>query len=215
MAFTPLRTRPVFQPLIETADALKASRSLKTEAVVRDFYSKVSSLSFAQNKQEDIFNFVDKITNNNLLTPEEANLEFGIDGVLEFQSPVTKEEARTRQLGIVRRQDLDNFLSRESQTENLGEKIGNLFLGLGVAVADPVNLIPFTLAAKLAGITKLVKAGSIGQKVLKSQVATSAIDAGLGNLVVAPLMMENFKRQGLEYGFDDMAFDVGLGFDNA
>lgn len=143
-----------------------------------------------------------------LLSPQEANSLYGIDGVLQFEEPVAKRVAENKAFKIRQNQDIKQFLAKESQTEGFLEKVGNLGIAFATLATDPVNYIPVGKAVQLYKIGRVIPSA---MKVLRNPIARAAFDGAAGNLITQPFIKANHEELGEEYTLADGVIDVTMG----
>jgi uncharacterized protein YdhG (YjbR/CyaY superfamily) len=161
------------------------------------------------------------------LTPEEANKRFGIEGRLQFKTPVSVESALQRKQNVERRMVIEKQLELADQQNTLVDKIGFFFTGdlVGQAVDTPFYAIlgPELGAARAMGLSRAIGSRTIANALVKNPVARSAVRSGLERAVIGgaeglaaqPFTKGNYDYFGLDYGVEDAATDVlfGAGLD--
>lgn len=144
-----------------------------------------------------------------VLTPEEANEEYGIEGSLSFKEPVSRELAQRKYQRMRKGQLIDGFLQQAQQQDtSLLRGIRDFGNALGVQAFDPVNYIPATRALKLH---KYSKALSGARGFLAQRTTSGVIDGAIGNLAVTPFAAMQYKKYGMQYDVADAINEVMMG----
>lgn len=206
MPFIPLAIKPQSDIQLENQESLDVGEDLERRLRIEDTFKKFTPFPRVIGELEQEVALKEKFREK--IMPDEANSEFGIPGRLQFKEPVSRELAEKKQREVLRQADIEDFLSKASQTNNFFDKSGNLLLGFGVMATDPINYIPITSATKLFRLGKALK---FTQPFFKNPIARSATDAALGNLIEQPIIAENFENLGLTYTVEDGLFDVAFG----
>jgi hypothetical protein len=213
MGFIPLAIKPQSDIQLETTANLKNSEDLeKNLRIEQNFRTVGASNKFLLKSllPYGTYNTLGSISEigQEKLTADEANVEFGIPGRIQFKESVTRQAAEKTHNDAIRAQQVDDYLARASQSNNLGDKTGNLLLGLGVQSLDAFNYIPFF---DLLKIYKFGKAGLAVNNVLKSPIARAGVDATIGNIAEQPIIAQANQDLGIKYDLVDGLIDVGLG----
>lgn len=143
-------------------------------------------------------------TSSPLLTPEQANEQYGIADVLSFDKPINAEHAAERQRLV------QDQMRRQSIVDRSGlGTIGRLSASLIGGAADPVNIAfavaPETLLARVGGLGRGA-ALSLGER-----VAFGAASGSLGNAVLTPAQAYFAGQEGRQYGIGEALADITLG----
>jgi hypothetical protein len=154
--------------------------------------------------------FMRPLSEDKILTPEQANEEWGIDGVLQFQEPISIGDARRKSTAVHKDREREAYIARAAQNESLLGKVGNLGLALASMATDVTNYAPVgTGVFKGLRALGLAKAGSLTAKVLKSPIGHGAVDAMGGTLLAQPAVYMNHQNLALDYGLEDALLDIG------
>jgi len=144
-----------------------------------------------------------------LLSPQEANERYGIDGVLQFQEPIQLSQAQLKYNRVRKGQLIDSFLAQaQNQDQSFGRGVRDFGNALAVQAFDPINYIPTTRMLKMS---KLAGLGARASTRVSQGIARGAIDGALGNLITTPFAAEQYKKYGMEYGLEDALFEVSMG----
>lgn len=139
-----------------------------------------------------------QIADDDVLSPQQANDLYGVDGVLQFQEPIKKSLAELKYSRVRKGQLIDQFLSQaQQQDQSFGRGVRDFGNALAVQAFDPINYIPTTRMLKMSK--------------LASGVARGAIDGAVGNLITTPFAAEQYKKYGMSYGIEDAIFEVSIG----
>jgi hypothetical protein len=142
-------------------------------------------------------------TSSPKLSPEDANAKYGIDGVLQFDEPVTDEVAAERK-GLVQDQ-----IQRQSVIDRSGVGfIGRTLSSIAGAAADPVNIAAAVAPEMLLG--KLGAAPAAGAA-LSERVIYGAASGALGNALLTPAQAFFAGDEGRQYSLGDALMDITIG----
>lgn len=207
MAFLPIKVKPVGDIQLENRENIEAGFGTELVARIADSM-KFHTLSNAGQAFDSL-----SLENreSKLLTANEANEAYGLDGTLTFNNPVREKDAKDRAFRILQERDRAQFLAKESQSEGFAEKAGNLLISLGTLATDPANFIPFSRMARLYRLGSGARTATVSARILKNPIARGAIDGSVGNLVTQPFIAANHADLGLSYGPEDGLFDVTMG----
>ncbi|WP_285907656.1 hypothetical protein [Pseudodesulfovibrio pelocollis] len=102
--------------------------------------------------------------------------------------------------------DYDERRTREAilSRQTTAQKVAGFGVQLGVGLTDPVNYLPFVSQVRTA---KMV--GRMGS--VFGRMAASGIDAGVGNLLLNPVVGADLERRGETITLDDYVFDMMVG----
>lgn len=149
---------------------------------------------------------VDRQLNNTsspLLSVDQANEQYGIQDVLKFDQPISKEHAAERQRLV------QDQMRRQSLIDRSGAgSFARTTAAFAAGFADPVNLA-FAVAPEML----LVRAG-LGMRAgagLVERSAYMAASGAFGNAVLTPAQAYFAQQEGREYGLGDALMDVTLG----
>lgn len=162
-----------------------------------------------------------------LITPEEANKQFGIKGRLDFKTPVSVEGALKRKQSVERQMIIEEQVQIADEQNTLGDKVKFFFTAdvIGQAVDLPFYAIlgPELGAARALGLSRMIGSKTIANAVTSNPVARSAIRSGIERgfiggaetVVAQPFIKSNYDYFGLDYGIEDAVTDVlfGAGLD--
>ena len=139
--------------------------------------------------------------------PEVLNEEFGIEGNLVFDRPLTRGQARFMKEKKV--EELNRLAIMQSGMTSPGRVGLGLLSGLGAAVTDPISLgtmfVPVVNEAKYA---KMVQA--FGGSALKARIATGALEGLAGAMMVEPFVIFPQHAMKTEYDYKDAAANLGF-----
>jgi hypothetical protein len=204
MAFTPLRIESSGDLQQETIDGV--SPNFNTELFARLTQGKIEGstlrkLAWNLSEEQDA-----RLEDPQILSAEDANAEYGIENLLEFQGNTTRGEAKLKKFRILQNQDKERFIAKAAAADAPIEKIGNLFLSLGSMAASPETAIPWTKLVALRNISAFTKLGTFGRATVRG-----ALDGLIGNVAAIPGSIANFQAIGEEYTFTDALIDTGAG----
>lgn len=146
---------------------------------------------------------------DDVLNPAEANERYGVDGVLQFQEPISRSLAQLKYTRVRKGQLIDGFLSQaQMQDQSFGRAVRDFGNALAVQAFDPINYIPTTRMLKMS---KLAGLGARGSTRIAHSAARGAVDGALGNLITTPFAAAQYKKYGMEYGLEDALFEVSMG----
>lgn len=213
MGFIPLAIKPQSDIQLETTDNLKNSEEQERNLRIEQGFRTVGASNKFLLKSilpYNTYNTLGSISEigQEKLTADEANAEFGIPGRIQFKETVTRSKAEKTHNDAIRAGQVDEYLAKASQSNNIGDKAGNLLLGLGVQSLDAFNYLPFY---RLTKMYKFGKLGAGAANVLKSPIAKAGIDATIGNVLEQPIIAEANHALGIKYDLVDGLIDVGLG----
>lgn len=142
------------------------------------------------------------------MEPAEANDRFGIEGLLEFDKPISVKRA-----AIIRDRKLEEFIRQETirnGSTSGGRKVLSFSVGMAANIVDPISLgtmfLPIVSEARYAKMLK-----SMGGSVFKARAARGAMEAFAGNLMVEPLIVLPAMQDKTNYTFLDSALNLGVG----
>jgi hypothetical protein len=158
------------------------------------------------------------------LTPSEANQMYGLDGMLNFDEDIYESAAklmRDRKMAEYRR----DYILQNGATGLMRQATG-IPVSIVSSVVDPVNFasmfIPIVGQNRLlSGVaTEGLERGLISPRQLakvvgasrtRMRLATGAIEAGVGQALVEPLVLFPNIYEQSDYGFKDSIENVGAG----
>ena len=167
------------------------------------------------------------------LTPEQANDEFGMDGLLQFNSPIYESAARL----MMRRK-----IAEQQRAQVIGAGIehggaARTALGFGTSFVasfiDPINFaasfVPIVGQAKFVNQLHAGGAASwrvklaqglidestitkfVGPSVTKQRLVTGAIEGSVGAALVEPLVLFPALQEQSDYSLQDTLINLGFG----
>jgi len=152
------------------------------------------------------------------LTAEEANKQFGIPGVLQFDEIVSPGVAKRKKERAEEQMRWEAILEKAGA----GESVLGFIAALGTnIVADPIGtafgFIPFVGGAKYARMLKLagpvavkMGIGAVGKRALV-RAGVGAVEGAAGNALLEPFLFLGNKELGYQYGWEDSAFSIAGG----
>lgn len=158
-------------------------------------------------------------TSNPLLTPDEANRLYGIEGALSFTQGTTHEWAADRHKRTRRELWRQDVMSRAEG----GNMATDLAAALAVGVTDPINFIfPFGRIGALRSALPAMAAAEVGEAVLPRMLASGgfgAIEGAAFSLALEPALfgVAQIDQAGLgdrvafEYGLEQSLLNIAIG----
>lgn len=146
-----------------------------------------------------------------IITPQEANERFGLDGALVFDKEIDEGEAIGRQR--IKLEEVENNWIiqkyQENRSSNLTDNVVTDFgFGMAVSMLDPVNAAATYIP--VGGWLNKVKGFSALSPVKQALIA-GATEGFVGNALVEPLTYAGAKDLQLEYGWMDSLINLGAG----
>lgn len=142
------------------------------------------------------------------ISAEQAQEEYGLGGLLQFDRDITPGEAR---LMMERKQDELNreyIISTGSTT--FGRKVGGFAVSLGATALDPINLASmFVPIVGQSNFARLV--GMTGGSLWKARLLKGVIEGAVGAAMVEPFVLLPAMQEQANYGLKDSAINLGFG----
>lgn len=140
------------------------------------------------------------------LSPDEANLKFGIEGHLKFDTDTADSTAKS--LYDLKRQELQRQDVFRRAQGGVAETVGSFMVGLGVSALDPLNVasafIPVVGEARQA--LWAAKYGTTG-----GRFATGAVEGLVGATSVEPIVYGVAKQEQADYTATDSLLNLAFG----
>lgn len=141
-----------------------------------------------------------------LLTPEQANNLYGIDGMLSFDKPIYDYDAK------LRNENASISAVRNEQVSRAKNGFLNSSLRFGsellAGIIDPINVassfIPVVGEARFARLASTLGKGG-------ARLATGFIEGAAGAALLEPAVFALNDDLGLNYGFEDSLTNIGFG----
>lgn len=139
------------------------------------------------------------------LTPEEANKRFGIPGHLTFNAETAEPIAE--ELNSLKRDELARADVQNRSPGGVLQTVGQLGVGIGVSLADPINVgsafIPIVGEARFAAWAARSVAGA--------RLARGAIEGAAGAALVEPIVYGVAQSEQANYTALDSFLNVAFG----
>ncbi len=140
-----------------------------------------------------------------VLSPEEATKKYGIQGQLSFSSPVKDSVAEVLHR---RKQEELEYEKIVATADGFVQKSATFTAALGSSLFDPLTLgasaIPILGEARWAALI-----GKYG--VTRGRVIGGAIEGGVGNALMEPVLLYQAHRDQMNYSAQDSLINIGMG----
>lgn len=150
-----------------------------------------------------------------MLSADDANARYGIEGRLKFSDPVPEEVAREisqRRHDSIAREDITARRESGLMTGGAARFAAGLVGGLP-GIVDPLNIaaafIPFVPAARAAIWAARAGQGALAQAGVRAGVG--ALQGAAGGALLAPLQYGLARGEGEDYGAVDALLNIALG----
>jgi hypothetical protein len=172
------------------------------------------SQSFAENPASRLFRFVQRNLEAYPITmsPEEANQEYGIQGRLSFDEPVSRTTARDlneHHMNSIIREDV---IARRQGGISTGG-VARFGAGLAAAIIDPLNIasafIPGVREARIAAALGAGAAGAGGRATVRALAGASS--GFLGAAALEPLNYFLAQKDKDDYDMGDVLTNLAFG----
>ena len=146
-----------------------------------------------------------------VLSPDEANLAYGIKGHLTFADPV--EESTARDFSEEKQKELRRRDVFARSQGGAGTMLAQLGVGLGVSILDPLNVasafIPFVGPTRYA--LALERAGASGSARSGVRARIGAVEGAAGATLVEPIVLAATSQRQADYDALDSLLNVAFG----
>ena len=150
------------------------------------------------------------IDESELLQPEQAAKEFGLDGALKFNEPVTREEAE--ELYDLKRAEQQRKLIMSQGAGGLWQGVATFGAGLGASILDPLNIasvfIPVVGQARFA---RAVEAAGSTWARTGLRVKQGGIQGLVGAAALEPFVYGVARDEQADYGLADSLLNLAFG----
>lgn len=146
-----------------------------------------------------------------ILTAEEANERFSVDGRLRFEDGVSNLEAWIMSERKIEEIRFNHVLERANGLQ-FWKGMG---VEMGMALVDPVNLAIGVVAAPIGAATLLGKMGvTAGSTGIRAALATRTVYGGLGGfysgVLTEPMIYAANRQEQADYGMVNSLFNIGF-----
>lgn len=140
-----------------------------------------------------------------VLSPEDATKKYGIQGQLSFSSPIKESVAQVLRRRKEEELEYEKILAT---ADGFTQKAGTFTAALASSLFDPLTLgasaIPILGEARWAQLI-----GRYG--VVRGRVIGGAIEGGVGNALMEPMLLYQAHRDQMNYTAVDSLINVGMG----
>lgn len=154
------------------------------------------------------------------ITRDQANEEYGIDGVLDFHETlgasirgglVSRNAAQKESTKRQEQLAIEEVLADGQVSNNLGEQAQVLLAGFTRSMIAGESAATLGMLGAFKGGRALLTGFRAIRNPYVRTVARAGIDGAAGNLITAPFVAQNYEALGQDYTVQDAALDVGAG----